>query len=137
MKRIRAVTNHAAEYTQWFCPDKWPLIQVHAASLLLASGRGPARATTCKQALRHVRFSYSSSHDAATTAVLLRALSLFNPGELRELRVGDPTVFDLIDNTIQESETCDLGLPALRKPRSQPRSRDYPFRPPEAKIELP
>jgi hypothetical protein len=40
--------------------------------------------------------------NAATSAVLLRALTFLSPGELRELRVGDPTVFELIANTIMQ-----------------------------------
>jgi hypothetical protein len=36
------------------------------------------------------------------SALLLRAFSLVERGELRELRVGDPRVFDLIVNTIEQ-----------------------------------
>jgi hypothetical protein len=101
-ERICAVTSHAAEYTQWFCqPDGLlPEAKINAARMLLASGRGPARAATYQYTLRTVHFGYSAQH-AATSAVLLRALSFFSPGELRELRVGDPKVFDLIVHAIK------------------------------------
>jgi hypothetical protein len=56
--------------------------------MLLAVGRGPARAATCKHTLRHVHLRYDPQ-TVATTAVLLRALSLCRRGELRELRVDE------------------------------------------------
>jgi hypothetical protein len=50
-----------------------------------------------------------SSEDAIPSALLLRALSFLERGELRELRVGDPAIFELIVNAIQQQEEA-LGF---------------------------
>jgi hypothetical protein len=76
MPRVRAVTSHAAAYTQrWWCgtifsgqhifvpgggshalTDREPARM--SARLLIAAGCGSARVPTCENALRHVRISF-------------------------------------------------------------------------------
>jgi hypothetical protein len=107
---IGAVTSHTIEYIQQWCNPRPPGAseveeerdtgKVDAAVMLIASGRGAVRAFTCRHTLRLVHFRWSS--DAMASALLLRAFSLVERGELRELRVGDPRVFDLIVNTIEQ-----------------------------------
>jgi hypothetical protein len=109
--RLQAVTSHAAAYLQRWCEKHWSdaLFSIRArtqmyvfALLLVAAGRGPARLPTCEHTLRHARTeacrlvgdTWRRCDDLAS--VVVHALSLLRPGELRELRVRDANVFRLV-----------------------------------------
>jgi hypothetical protein len=74
--RLRAVTNHAAEYRWRWCESSW--IDVNDlrgpcrrrmqsfAVLLVAAGRGPARLPTCEHTLRNARIWTSLVYDRST-----------------------------------------------------------------------
>jgi hypothetical protein len=93
-ERIRTVTGHAAGGMQRFClPDLgFRDMDICTAQVLLAAGRGPARLPTCEHMLTSVR----SIDKPGYRSMLLRALALLKPGELRALRVVDPMILDLI-----------------------------------------
>jgi hypothetical protein len=79
------------------------------AVLLVAAGCGPARIPTCEHTLRHVQvhgyrvMSAVGDHRRpnAAASVAVRALSLFGPGELRALQVGDAGTFRLVVELMQ------------------------------------
>jgi hypothetical protein len=81
------------------------------AQMLIAAGRGPARVTTCRNALEHVR---ARKHDSPR--VLARAMSLLRPGELPALRVVDVEAFDVVLSVVQDAE-CDANDATLVLPR--------------------
>jgi hypothetical protein len=72
---------------------------------LIAGGRGPARLPTCECTLRHARIAASAcgtfQPSAGVSAIVVRALSFFGPGQLRALRVGDADVFRLVLSMLQ------------------------------------
>jgi hypothetical protein len=76
---------------------------------LIAAGRGPARLPTCECTLRHAQIKTYVHHELqpvnGASAIVVRALSLFGPGELRALRVGDVSVFRLLASMLQPR--CD------------------------------
>jgi hypothetical protein len=87
------------------------------AQLLVAAGRGPARIPTCEVTLRHARtkgFHVVNGRRQCSdwTSVVLRALSLFGPGELRGLCVHDNTIVRLVSRMLQ-------ALPDGSPPTSQ------------------
>jgi hypothetical protein len=101
-----AVTSHVAHYVHhWYVvahpPAAVDALEVRAAQLLVAAGRGPARIPACEHALRHNRLT-GGFRDAASRSVLQRALSLLCPGELRELRVADAKVVELVLTALRQ-----------------------------------
>jgi hypothetical protein len=75
------------------------------ARLLIAAGHGPARLPTCEHTLRHARTEtdrdVNDCPDTDVSVVVVRALRLFRPGELRALRVRDCRVFRLVSSMLQ------------------------------------
>jgi hypothetical protein len=107
-RRVQAVTSHTAEYMQRWCSEPLWRTQTEqiCAQLLVAAGRGYARLPTCERTLRHARAKFHyMSRGYDFSSVLLRALSLFGPGELRVLRVRDADVFRLVLSMM--SAGCD------------------------------
>jgi hypothetical protein len=110
---IHAVTNLTAEYVQ-----RWAAVEAHAltaALVLLTAGCGTARVPSCEQILRRVPYRSAAGggiYLRCLRPLLLRALSLFNPGELRELCVADAKVLDLVleqvEQTSDAEQECDL-----------------------------
>jgi hypothetical protein len=90
MRQLRAVTNHSVEYMWTWC---WPRagwviagssVRKHfIAQVLLAAGRGPARAVTCQRA----------AQNALGNLLLSRVVSLLYPGELPSLHVTNSAIF--------------------------------------------
>jgi hypothetical protein len=78
---------------------------------LIAGGRGPARLPTCERALRHARIKAKEGDKfqpvEGASAIIVRVLSFFGRGEMRELRVEDPTVFRLVLSMIQARSDDD------------------------------
>jgi hypothetical protein len=111
-QRIRAVTNYTLEYVQQWQQRASGAFEIPAAQLLLASGRGSARPLSCEQTLRHIRWITTAKGDAlvASQALLLRALALLRPGELRALCVADPTILAFILSALaQQQQERDEG----------------------------
>jgi hypothetical protein len=113
------------------------------ALVLVAAGRGPARVPTCEQTLQHAStraqqariwthlngrylgpfFDYPCARDGVLDygpkragdfyPVLVHALSLFGPGELRELRVPHADVFRVIVAMMQVLPSGGALLPQM------------------------
>jgi hypothetical protein len=103
----QAVTAYACEYLWRWCADAPGATDLFAALALLASGRGPARVPTCEHTLRHARFLEPGDVLGDSRPLLLRALSLFGPGELRAVRVINPTCLDLITECMYGLDTVE------------------------------
>jgi hypothetical protein len=118
---ISAVTNHTADYI-----DRWCILggggssrpAFHVALLLVAAGTGPARVPTCEHCLMHVHLREQVGFWTVRCLhqLLLRALSLYGPGELQALRVADPMVLDLVLASRQEQEDTSSGPSAAADP---------------------
>jgi hypothetical protein len=97
---LHAVTSHAADYMQAWCViDSVSCdTELNAAQALLAAGRGPARLPSCECALQHVRLTRKIAYreERICRPLVLRALSLFGPDELRKLEVADPGILDIL-----------------------------------------
>jgi hypothetical protein len=78
------------------------------ARLLLAVGRGLARAPTCNCTIQHLPGDFAPSH----RALLVRALSLLGPTELPLLRGADSTVLKLALSILEDEE--DAAADALQ-----------------------
>jgi hypothetical protein len=105
--QLQAVTSHTAAYL-----ERWRGAQMQDFALtLISAGRGPARLPTCEHTLRHARIKANVGDTfqrvEGASAVVVRALSFFGPGELRALRVEDHDVFRLIMTILQPR--CDGG----------------------------
>jgi hypothetical protein len=113
-RRVHAVTSHSAEYMQrWCCEPLWRTqTEQICAQLLAAAGRGPARLPTCEYVLRHARIKFHyAARDYDFSSLVVRALSLFAPGELTVLRVRDADVFRLVLSMVS-SPSADRGSDA-------------------------
>jgi hypothetical protein len=126
MQRLHAVASHAAVYLQRWCEKCWnddaddpDRARMQAFALLLvAAGRGPARLPTCEHTLRHARFKMpvrglKCTFQPVVSAIFVRALSFFGPGELRALRVEDAGFFGLVVSTLRAPETATQAAQAL------------------------
>jgi hypothetical protein len=72
-QRIRAVTNYTLEYfQQWHRGPAIGAFEIVAAQTLLAAGRGPARAHSCEQTLRHIRVTGAVNEAFAAEALAPR-----------------------------------------------------------------
>jgi hypothetical protein len=122
IEQLRAVTNYSAEYARtWWWPFAGSTIagitlvysEDFTAQMLLAAGRGPARVTTCRSALEHIRVWEDEGRQLFT-----RTVSLLRQGELPALRVVDPEAFDVVLSALQDEE-CDAkyATPAPVRPR--------------------
>jgi hypothetical protein len=105
---------------KWYTPDARTILLTASgkasvgefvaviARLLLVVGAGVARVPTCDCAIQHVPGELAPSH----RAVLVRALSLFGPGELRVLRGADSTVLKLALMMLQRDDAAvEQSLP--------------------------
>jgi hypothetical protein len=119
-QRLRAVTNHTAEYIHQWC--SWSTGYTAASGwgaatlgvpdvtcqVLIAAGRGPARLPSCEHVMRHVSTEYSTSAPSKKLVdvrpLLRRTASLFGVGELRELRVAHPSVIEFIISSLLQRE---------------------------------
>jgi uncharacterized membrane protein YecN with MAPEG domain len=110
---VSAVTNYTLEYLQQWHRAVVGEFEITAARLLLAAGRGPARFPTCEQTFRHTKL-----HDFAPSALLRRAVALLGAGELRTLRVTDPTVVTFVLSALvqrlREQHTVSHAVEASR-----------------------
>jgi hypothetical protein len=106
--QLQAVTGHAAAYLHRWFGDRWSRARRMNvfARLLLAAGRGPARISTCECTLRcprtkgfHLVGGRRRRFDARP--IVIRALSLFGPGELQELRVDNLKIFRFLASMLK------------------------------------
>jgi hypothetical protein len=103
-QQIAAVTNYTLEYFQQWRRAAAGEFATAAARLLLAAGRGPARPLSCEQTLRHIRVTATVNETFAAEALVLRAVALLCPGELRTLRVADPTILAFILSAVVQQD---------------------------------
>jgi hypothetical protein len=132
IQSIQAATNATAEYVQlWAASEARTLT---AALVLLTAGCGTARVPSCERILRHVPYRTAAGGGIRLRCLrplLLRGLSLFNPGELQELCVADAKVLDLILEQLEQKgnveQECDLfAACAMEDPPSMSLSTSLP-----------
>jgi hypothetical protein len=117
-QRIRSVTNYSLQYFEEWHRAPGGEVEIAAAQLLLAAGRGPARVHSCEQTLRHIHFVANKPRtkaadrkgrdDFVVPRLLQRALALLRAGELRTLHVTDSKVVEFILSVVvqQEKQEC-------------------------------